>query len=75
MILYYVDDIVIFGKTNEDLEFGIDLLQKHFDLKVVGKTRKLLGIEFEEVGDRLFIHQSSYIDKICKAFHSSKFIY
>lgn len=54
VLLLYVDDIVIFGRTSKDLDFGIGLLQKHFDLKVMGKTKKLLGIEFEEVGNRLF---------------------
>ena len=49
------------------------MLQKHFDLKVLGKTRKLLGIEFEEVGDRLLIHPSSYIDKVCSLYSRFKF--
>lgn len=68
ILLLYVDDIVIFGKTSEDLDFGINLLQKHFDLKIMGETKKLLGIEFEKIDDKLFIHQTTYIDKICSLY-------
>ncbi|GFV26540.1 retrovirus-related Pol polyprotein from transposon TNT 1-94 [Trichonephila clavipes] len=39
----------------------INFTIKNFDLKIMGKTKKLLGIEFEEIGNSLFIHQRSYI--------------
>ncbi|GFX77091.1 hypothetical protein TNCV_1072911 [Trichonephila clavipes] len=44
------DDIIIFGKEMENVNFVLQLLQKNFDLKIMGKTKKLLGIEFEEIG-------------------------
>ncbi|GFW86675.1 retrovirus-related Pol polyprotein from transposon TNT 1-94 [Trichonephila clavipes] len=43
------DDIIIFGKEMENVNFVLQLLQKNFDLKIMGKTKKLLGIEFEEI--------------------------
>ena len=73
VLLLYVDDIVLFAKNEKDLEFGINLLSARFDLKVLGETRKLLGIEFEKVGNKLFIHQSSYIEKICKMYDKFKY--
>ncbi len=73
ILLLYVDDIVMFGKTSDDLEFGKSLLQKHFDLKILGKTKKLLGIEFEEIGEKLFIHQNTYIQSVCKQYERFKF--
>lgn len=36
--LLYVNDIIIFGKTKNDLEYGVDLLKKFFNLKFLGKT-------------------------------------
>ena len=48
LLLLYVDDIVIFGKTDEHINKVLILLKGRFDLKVLGKTKKLLGVEFEE---------------------------
>ncbi|GBN19066.1 Retrovirus-related Pol polyprotein from transposon TNT 1-94 [Araneus ventricosus] len=73
MLLLYVDDIILFAKNRKDLELGIYLLKRHFELKVLGKTKKLLGIEFMEVDGKLFIHQNSYIDKICNLYSKFKF--
>ncbi|GFT08911.1 synembryn-A [Trichonephila clavipes] len=42
-------DIVMFGETKKDLDNGITLLQGHFDLKILGKTKKLLAFGFVEV--------------------------
>ncbi|CAL1265679.1 unnamed protein product, partial [Larinioides sclopetarius] len=56
VLLLYMDDIILFAKNGEDLDFGIGLLMKYFELKILGKTKKLLGIQFEEIDDKLFIH-------------------
>ncbi|GFY08275.1 retrovirus-related Pol polyprotein from transposon TNT 1-94 [Trichonephila clavipes] len=63
----------MFGETKKDLDNGITLLQGHFDLKILGKTKKLLGIEFEKKKEKLDIHQSSYIEKLCKQYERFKF--
>ncbi|GFV26742.1 retrovirus-related Pol polyprotein from transposon TNT 1-94 [Trichonephila clavipes] len=67
------DAIVMFGETKKDLDNVITLLQGHFDLKILGKTKKLLGIEFEEKNEKLYIHQNSYIEKLCKQYERFKF--
>ncbi|GFW76609.1 retrovirus-related Pol polyprotein from transposon TNT 1-94 [Trichonephila clavipes] len=59
-----VYDMIIFGKEMENVNFILQLLQKNFDLKIMGKTKKLLGIEFEELGNSLLIHQRSYIRSV-----------
>ncbi|GFT68387.1 retrovirus-related Pol polyprotein from transposon TNT 1-94 [Trichonephila clavipes] len=63
----------MFGETKKDLDNGITLLQGHFDLKILRKTKKLLGIEFEKKNEKLYIHQSSYIEKLCKQHERFKF--
>ncbi|GFU03051.1 retrovirus-related Pol polyprotein from transposon TNT 1-94 [Trichonephila clavipes] len=65
------DDIVMFGETKKDLDNGITLLQGHFDLKILGKTKKLLDIE--EKNEKLYIHQCSYIEKLCRQYERFKF--
>ncbi|CAL1301154.1 unnamed protein product [Larinioides sclopetarius] len=47
---------------------GISLLEKHFDLKILGRTRQLLGVEFEEKYKDIFIHQGMYTSDICRRF-------
>ncbi|GFV43657.1 retrovirus-related Pol polyprotein from transposon TNT 1-94 [Trichonephila clavipes] len=70
-LLLHVDDIVMFGETKKDLDNGITLLQGHFDLKILGKT--ILGIEFQETKEKLYINQSSYVEKLCKQYERFKF--
>lgn len=73
VLLLYVDDIVLFGKQKKVIDRALELLRGHFDLKILGKTRKLLGVEFEENGEGLRIHQQSYIREVCQRFESYKF--
>ncbi|GFX38117.1 retrovirus-related Pol polyprotein from transposon TNT 1-94 [Trichonephila clavipes] len=39
----------------------------------MAKTNKLLGIEFEEIGNSLFIHQRSYIRRLCEIYEKYKY--
>lgn len=43
VLLLYVDDIVVFGRAKRNIDEAIELLKKYFDLKILGKTKKLLG--------------------------------
>lgn len=68
LILIYVDDFVIFGRKQSDVDKVIQMLSSHFDIKVLGVTKTLLGIEFEQVDQQVLIHQEPYINKICNRF-------
>lgn len=68
VLLVYVDDFVIFGKSKNLIEEVIMKLTTHFDLKILGKTKKLLGVEFEEDGDKVFVNQTNYISEVFKRF-------
>jgi hypothetical protein len=67
ILLLYVDDIVLFAKRETQLKRAISLLSERFDVKVLGKTRKLLGVEFEE-SESFRIHQQAYISEVCDRF-------
>lgn len=73
LLLLYVDDFVILTRNEGKLEEMVELLNKYFEIKRLGKTRKLLGVEFEENNGEILIHQHNYIDKVCNAF--SKYQY
>lgn len=68
ILLLYVDDMVLFGINKDVINKAVKALSKHFDLKILGKTRKLLGVEFEETDKGLEIHQIPYIDEVCNRF-------
>lgn len=67
-LILYVDDMVIFGSDSEKIEYVLSLLRKDFDIKVLGKTRKLLGVEFREKDYKVRIHQQTYIEKLCESY-------
>lgn len=73
ILLLYVDDMIIFGKDQNDIDTVISLLKCHFELKLLGRTRKLLGVEFEEHDGNVFIHQHDYIKKICLIFNEYRY--
>lgn len=73
VLLVYVDDIIIFGKNDEVIDQMLTKLRHKFDLKILGKTKRLLGVQFEESSEGMLIHQIPYIEEICKRFENYKF--
>lgn len=73
VLLLYVDDFVLFGKSKRLIENVISILSKHFDLKVLGWTKELLGVEFEGENGCISIHQSLYINEVYNRFKKKKF--
>lgn len=73
VLLLYVDDIVVFGRDEKQIKIAIEKLKKFFDLKILGKTKKLLGVEFEEQDGNILIHQHDYILKVCETYEEYRF--
>ncbi|GBN00062.1 Retrovirus-related Pol polyprotein from transposon TNT 1-94 [Araneus ventricosus] len=73
VLLLYVDDIILFGNTESWIHKAVALLKRKFDLKILGKTNKLLSVEFLEDNRNLYIQQSEYISKLCKSYKKYKF--
>lgn len=68
VLLLYVDDMVIFGKDQTQANNALKKLNEKFDLKVLGRTKKLLGVEFEETNNFLLLHQHQYIQEVFTRF-------
>jgi hypothetical protein len=69
IILVYVDDFLLIGRTLEDLDRVCRLLRKRYDIKDLGPVCKFLGIEIAVTKDRtVVLHQRSYIDRISSMF-------
>lgn len=68
VLTVYVDDIIIFGKTNELINEALELIKSKFDVTELGQTKYLLGVNFEYVNDSLYLHQNTYIEKLMIKF-------
>lgn len=71
ILMLYVDDMVILSKNENLCKKTTELIASKFDIKVLGKTNRLLGVDFVEKEFKVSLHQHAYIDKICE--HFSKF--
>ena len=61
IVQIYVDDI-IFGATNPNLckEFE-HLMQREFDMSMVGEISYFLGLHIRQMDEGIFINQAKYV--------------
>ncbi|KAL6532370.1 hypothetical protein OROGR_014340 [Orobanche gracilis] len=71
IIAVYVDDLNLTG-TPEELNKTAEYLKNEFEMKDLGKTKFCLGFQIEHVRGGLFVHQSSYTEKVLKRFYMDK---
>ena len=68
IIVVYVDDLNIIGTPGE-LENATSCLKENFEMKDLGKTKFCLGLQIEHTKNGVFVHQSSYLEKVLKKFY------
>ena len=71
IISVYVDDLNLIG-TPEGLLETANYLKKEFEMKDLGKTRYCLGLQIEYFSNGIFVHQSTYTEKVLKRFYMDK---
>lgn len=71
IIAVYVDDLNLVG-TPEELTKTAAYLTKEFEMKNLGKTKFCLGLQIEHLPNGIFIHQSTYTEKLLKRFYMEK---
>ena len=69
-VLMYVDDICIFTKDEELRQEILSCLKENFKLRNFDTSGVYLGLELDwsESGDRVKVHQTSYIEKLLQVF-------
>ena len=67
IIAVYVDDLNIVG-TNNKIQEVVSYLKKEFEMKDLGKTKYCLGLQIEHTQSGIYVHQSTYTEKILKWF-------
>jgi hypothetical protein len=71
IILVYVDDLNIIG-IELDINEARDHLKMEFEMKDLGKTKFYLGLQLEHLHTGIFIHQSTYVQKVLEKFNMDK---
>lgn len=65
------DDLLIIGPFEKDINEIKDLLKKRFDMKDLGRARKILRIRITRRADEIIIDQSQYANTIVRDFSIS----
>ena len=70
-LLLYVDDMLIAAKSMFEVNNLKSLLSKEFDIKDLGATKKILGMEIhrDRASRRLWLSQHSYVKRVLERFN------
>ncbi|GJX77147.1 zinc finger, CCHC-type containing protein [Tanacetum coccineum] len=69
IICLYVDDILIFGTDQNQVDKTKEFMSSNFSIKDMGEADVILGIRIKRENKGLTITQSHYIEKILKKFN------
>ncbi|GJY00152.1 zinc finger, CCHC-type containing protein [Tanacetum coccineum] len=69
IICLYVDDMLIFGTNQTQVDKTKEFLSSNFSMKDMGEADVILGIRIKRENKGLTITQSHYIEKISKKFN------
>ena len=68
MLNTHVDDVTAYGEDAALEELG-DGLEKKFDLNRLGETSYVVGVRIEREGDKVYLSQTAYIEKLLKRYN------
>lgn len=69
IICLYVDDMLIFGTDQDQVDETKAFLSSKFDMKDMGEADVILGIKIKRGNNGISISQSHYIEKILEKFN------
>ena len=69
--LLYVDDMLIVAQDKENIRKVKVQLNKEFEMKNLGTTKKILGMEIlrDRKASKLYLSQKGYIEKVLHRFN------
>ena len=69
LILHTYADDIIFGATNQNLCKSFSkLLQREFEMSMIGELKYFLGLQIKQQKDRVLIYQEKYDKDLLKRF-------
>ncbi|GJX45556.1 zinc finger, CCHC-type containing protein [Tanacetum coccineum] len=73
IIFLYVDDMLIFGTDQVQVDLSKEFLSSRFSIKDMGEADVILGIRIKHKSNGIAISQSRYIEKVLKKFNYSNY--
>ena len=71
ILAIYVDDLNLIG-TSKELINKANYLKIEFEIKYLEKTKYCLNLQIKYCSNGVFIHQSTYTEKVLKHFYMDK---
>jgi hypothetical protein len=65
----YVDDIIFGGSSHTLISKFQKMMEKEFQISMMGKLTFFLGIQVKQIKQGTFVHQSKYMKDLMKKFH------
>ncbi|CAM8917015.1 unnamed protein product [Rhodiola kirilowii] len=69
IICLYVDDMLIFGNNQKQVDLAKDFLSSSFAMKDMGEADVILGIRIKRENKGITLSQSHYVEKVLKKFN------
>ncbi|CAM8911020.1 unnamed protein product [Rhodiola kirilowii] len=69
IICLYVDDMLIFGFDQKQVDLTKDFLSSSFSMKDMGEADVILGIRIKRDNEGLALTQSHYVEKVLNKFN------
>ncbi|CAM8928979.1 unnamed protein product [Rhodiola kirilowii] len=69
IICLYVDDMLIFGTDQKQVDLTTDFLSSSFAMKDMGEADVILGIRIKRENKALALSQSHYVEKVLQKFN------
>ncbi|GJT85954.1 zinc finger, CCHC-type containing protein [Tanacetum coccineum] len=69
IICLYVDDMLIFGTDQVQVELTKEFLSSRFSIKDIGEADVILGIRIKHESNGITISQSHYVENVLKKFN------
>lgn len=67
----YVDDGIIIGKNDQEIDKVLIELSNNFEITVVNDPKTFVGLEIDKTEDGIFLHQTSYAERVLDRFNMS----
>lgn len=63
-MLIYVDDIIVTGSNNAEIQKVLELLHRQFPLEDLGELSYFLAIQVTRLRDSLHMYQEKYVKEL-----------
>ena len=67
-LLLYIDDIIIAGQKEIQIQEIVDALESEFSMTDIGEVGSFLGIKIKQTSKDLFLSQRAYMEKLLARF-------